>query len=137
MSLSRLFSRRLTLHLVLTRYVFHPLRNATVRALTFANSQSVESREASVRALKELIRPFALDQQELFGRLVLRLLQDDDPTVRSIAEEIVEAKFSGGVPLADRPAVEVVLGSVGPASLAYYQEELGAFHLFFCPHFFE
>ncbi|KAK4700043.1 thyroid adenoma-associated protein, partial [Phenoliferia sp. Uapishka_3] len=87
--------------------------------------ESVESREASVRALRELARPIPLSQSELFTRLVLRLLQDDDPTVRAFAEEIVEAKFSGGVPLADRPATEIVLAQVGPAPLSDYLDELG------------
>lgn len=56
---------------------------------------------------------------------MLSLLQDDDSTVRAFAEEIVEAKFSGGVALADRPAIEVVLSSVGPAPLSQYSDELG------------
>ncbi|KAL8286526.1 hypothetical protein RQP46_004543 [Phenoliferia psychrophenolica] len=88
--------------------------------------ESVESREASVRALRELRRAMPESQKEAYGRLVLRLLQDDDSTVRSLAEEIVEAKFSGGVALADRPAIEVVLASVGPAPLSQYSAEFAA-----------
>ncbi|KAM0754870.1 hypothetical protein T439DRAFT_321926 [Meredithblackwellia eburnea MCA 4105] len=86
--------------------------------------QSVESREAAAKALHH-VKPNLPSALEIdFGRLVQRLVQDDDPTVRSIAEEVVSTRYNGGVQVKDKSAVWLVLETTGPTPLSNFREEL-------------
>lgn len=90
--------------------------------------QSIESRESSAEALLQLAPAFSAPALSLhrdhYARLVLRLVQDDDPSVREFAAEVIAAHWTVGVKLTDRKAVEIVLADVGCASLALQEAEL-------------
>ncbi|KAK4050266.1 hypothetical protein OIV83_003587 [Microbotryomycetes sp. JL201] len=87
--------------------------------------QSIESRESAVKALNEL-RELETVKSEPFCRLLLRLLQDDDPAVRDVASTIVARGWNGGVSVCERRAIEAVLGSAGPPSFAQVSSEFDA-----------
>lgn len=75
--------------------------------------------------MRELHTPSAV-KSDLFARLLLRLLQDDDVTVREYALEVVTREWSEGLLVSDRRSVEMVLKSAGPTSLEQYRPEFGA-----------
>ncbi|KAK4051970.1 hypothetical protein OIO90_004500 [Microbotryomycetes sp. JL221] len=74
--------------------------------------ESIESRESSVKALYN-ISSTKVVKSDLFGRLVLRLLQDDDVTVRQVANDIVARWWTNNVGVCERVAVKSVLDTVG------------------------
>lgn len=90
----------------------------------FPLSQSIESREAAALALRELRTPSAV-KSDLFARLLLRVLQDDDVTVREYAGEVVTREWSNGLLVSDRRSVELVLETAGPTPLEQSRSEMG------------
>lgn len=91
--------------------------------LTYLSSQSIESRESASRSLCELKIP-AVVRSERFSRLLLRLLQDDDTTVREVATTVATRVWTGGMLTTERRVIEAILASAGPASLLECEEEL-------------
>lgn len=91
--------------------------------------QSIELRENAAIALLKLS---ALEKFEdptkhnLFSRLTLRLVQDDNPTVRGYAEEIIARRWTSGKSLGERTGVEAVLRDVGASALHALEEEFSA-----------
>ncbi|KAM0786330.1 hypothetical protein ACM66B_001803 [Microbotryomycetes sp. NB124-2] len=84
--------------------------------------QSIESRESAIKALNELRDPVVV-KSERFCRLLLRLLQDDDPAVRDFASEVVAREWHNGSAVCERRAVEAVLFEAGPPSFAEVKDE--------------
>lgn len=78
--------------------------------------------------MRELRTPSAVKSQ-LFARLLLRLLQDDDVTVREYAGEVVTREWSEGLLVSDRRGVEMVLSSAGPTRFEQYRSEFGEFSM--------
>ncbi|KAI5474356.1 DNA polymerase gamma subunit 1 [Pseudohyphozyma bogoriensis] len=86
--------------------------------------ESIESREAAAQALGFLDLPSIASTPE-YARALLRLLQDDDPTVRGFAAQVATRNWSEGVLVTDRKNVELVLRSVAPSTIAgAYEKEL-------------
>lgn len=76
-------------------------------------------RECSALALNKL-KAVEIDEpvkRDLFARLVLRLVQDDNAIVRGYASEIVTSRWTSGATLNDRKGVEAILIDVGPLRL--------------------
>lgn len=97
--------------------------------LTFLFSQSIESRESAALALREIRVPTTV-KTDRFARLLLRLLQDDDPTVREYASDIVSRDWTRGVSVTERRSVELILAEVGPTKLELVKEEFGELDTF-------
>ncbi|SGZ26074.1 BQ5605_C024g09829 [Microbotryum silenes-dioicae] len=87
--------------------------------------ESIESREASAYALAELRLP-QIVQSDLFARLLLRLVQDDDTTVREYASTIVTREWSDGFAQTERRCIESILRTAGPTKLRHTKEEIEA-----------
>lgn len=92
--------------------------------------QSIESRESSAQSLLQLA-PLSAESNSVldpFARLVLRLAQDDDPTVRSYAADVIAKQWAGGLRLTEQKAVEMVMMDVGATSLILQAEELSKYY---------
>lgn len=98
--------------------------------------QSIEARESCAAALLRLqpffasatssssSRPASFDK---FARLTLRLIQDDDPTVRTVASEVVAVQWTQRVHIVDDLALSAVLADIGPPPLDEQRQELGLY----------
>jgi hypothetical protein len=94
-----------------------------------APDQSIELRENAALALLKLSAlPRFADpvKHELFSRLTLRLAQDDNPTVRSYASDIITKRWSPGDKFGERKGVELVLRDIGGGGLEVSGEEFSS-----------
>lgn len=88
-------------------------------------TKSIESREAAALALCQL-RAGTLSRNTQFLRVLLRLVQDDDVTVRDYAGEVVSRLWTNGVPVSERKSVEMVLMASQARSVEQDRTEIGA-----------
>ncbi|SCV70448.1 BQ2448_1842 [Microbotryum intermedium] len=102
-----------------------PLREALLPLLAkLANLRGDERRAAE---LLETIRVTSdVYESDLFARLLLRLVQDDDTTVREYASAIVTRGWSDGFAQTERRCIESILRTAGPTTLQHSREEIEA-----------